>query len=456
MPPTTDLARQAATVALVRHGGGGFEVLLVERPASMAFAGGHHVFPGGTVDPGDRDPALRARSALTPEALAAAWAFDLPAADALASAVAAIREVFEEVGVLLATPGGIALTADERALAQAALLDGSLDLPGFVERHDLRLASDRLVPLSRWVTPRGLPRRFDARFYVAEVPPAAPLSFSEREVAGHYWLTPRAALEWIARRRMRVLPPTSTTLQQLEHVRSMDEVRARLSPGAGGGLVLREPAVDVVTDTIVRIELPAGGGIPGQRVNAYLVGRRELALFDPGDPGEAAGEAILGAAAARGGRIVAIALTHADPDHAAGALGLALRLGVPVIAGPGADAVLPFDVRELPYGVLERLDVGDEPVVAQHAPGHRPDHIVFHIGDQAASRPIIAGDLVGRLGSRSVYGQPYEAGWWFSLYELGPWRSELLLPGHGDPIIGRAAVAAALSAAAARPGSGGG
>ena len=97
-----------------------------------------------------------------------------------------------------------------------------------------------------------------------------------------------------------------------------------------------------------------GGGVAGQPVCAYLVGRRRFVLVDPGDPTGPALERCLEEAAARGGEISAIALTHADPDHHGGAEGLAERLDIPVFAGPGASRRLPYQVRELADGADHR------------------------------------------------------------------------------------------------------
>ena len=127
----------------------------------MAFAPDVQVFPGGRVDAADADPSIQARSVVSPETAAEALGGDLSPTDALAAYVAAIREAFEEVGILL---------ADHRAdvdlvAARRRLLAAPDAFPSLAEELDLRLRTDGLVPLSRWVTPPILERRFDARFF---------------------------------------------------------------------------------------------------------------------------------------------------------------------------------------------------------------------------------------------------------------------------------------------------
>ena len=341
-------ARPAATVVLVRPGEGGLEVLLTHRPATMAFAPDMHVFPGGRVDAADADPGLAARSVLSADEAAERLGGDLEPATALAAHIAAIREAFEEVGVLLADH---ALDADLVA-ARSRLLADPGAFPAIAVALDLHLRTDRLVPLSRWVTPRSMPRRFDARFFAAAFPEGAAVTLVGDEVLAQAWHRPLDALESMAAGGLGMWLPTSTTLMQLAHARSIEDIAERLAPGRLGEVVVEEMAAD-----IIRIEMPAGGGVAGQPVNAYLVGRTELVLVDPGDPtGEALDRAIE-VAAARGGRIVAIALTHADPDHAAGAEAVAEQLEIPVLVGPGGGRHLPYETRELGDG--EVVDLGD-------------------------------------------------------------------------------------------------
>ena len=207
---------------------------------------------------------------------------------------------------------------------------------------DLRLRTDLLTPLSRWVTPPILPRRFDARFFVAELPPGARVTFEGDEVAGHAWLTPADALTAMADRQLAMWIPD-------EHDAPTTRVRAldRRHPDPAVARPARRHRVEELSLEVTRIVMPAGGGVAGQPVSAYLVGRRRFVLVDPGDPTGPALDRALEIAAARDGAIAAVALTHVDPDHAAGTEAVAERLGIPILTGPGGGRPLPYAVREL-------------------------------------------------------------------------------------------------------------
>ena len=332
----------AATVVLLRRGRAGPEVLLTRRPSSMAFAADMHVFPGGRLDPADTDPSLVARSALDPAAAAVALGGDLEPVVAIGLYVAALRELFEEAGVLLAEGPEGRVAARSASQARTALVGGDASFAQIALELDLRLRTDLLTPLSRWVTPPTMPRRFDARFFAAELPPTPRVSFEGDEVAGHVWLTPAAGLEAMADGRLAMWLPTSTTLQQLEHVRSIEEIRARLSPGPLGEIEVEERLARGDPDRHAgrrRRGGPAGLRLP--RRAPQVRARR------PGRPTGPALDRALEIAAARGGAIEAVALTHVDPDHAAGAEAVAERLGIPVLTGPGGGRPLPYAVREL-------------------------------------------------------------------------------------------------------------
>ncbi len=363
-PPA--VAYPAATVVLVRAGPGGLEVLLTRRPDSMAFAAGLQVFPGGRLDPADASPGLTAR---------ASGPRDDPDFH-LAHRIAAIRETWEEVGVLLAdSPVGAPTVPGTTA--------GRPEFADIVERFDLRLRTDALVEIARWTTPRAYPRRFDARFFVAELPAGADLAPDPGEVAGHGWWTPRAALAAMAGGEIAMWPPTSTTLQLLERATSFAQIRAGLARAPEASIVVQriDPGLAVVT----------GGsafGPTGQPANTVLVGGREVVVVDPGDPDEDVLDAIQAEVAACGGRIVAIALTHVDPGHAAGSEELHERTLAPILVGPGGAAALSWDVVEVGDGA--QIGRGDGLVVALATPGHRPDHLAFLTGDGT----LVAGDLV--------------------------------------------------------------
>ncbi len=389
--------RPAATVVLLRPGPAGLEALLTHRPTTMAFAADMHVFPGGRVDAGDADPRLAASSVIVAEAAAVALGGDLAPRAALAAYVAAIRECFEESGVLLADlPRGVDVAA-----ARDRLLRDAGAFAELVDELDLRLRTDLLIPLSRWVTPTGLPRRFDARFFAAAMPDGASASLVGQEVVAHAWLTPRAALDAMAAGTIGLWAPTSTTLQQLEHARSIDEIRDRATPRALGSIV-----VERVDGEVVRIQMPAGGGVAGQPVNAYLVGRSSCVLVDPGDPTGPGVDAAIKAAAEGGGRMVAVALTHADPDHAAGAESVAVQLGVPVHAAPGRSRDLPFEVTAMVDG--DAVPGSDVPLRVVETPGPTPDHVAFVVGE---GRLALVGDLDRVRGSRSILGPTDATAW---------------------------------------------
>ena len=400
--------RPAATVVLLRHGLGGVEVLLTHRPSSMVFAPDMHVFPGGRVDATDGDARLATRSVVSGSEAAAALGGDLAPGAALATFVAAIREVFEETGVLLAD--GAAPAALEVGRAELLHVPGAF--APMVDALDLRLRTDLLVPLSRWVTPPGLPRRFDARFFAAELPAGAEMSLLGGEVAGHAWHTPRAALDEMAAGRLGMWLPTSTTLQQLEHVGSFDEIRARMAPGAAGAVEIDEPVPGVT-----RITMPWGGGVAGQPVSAYVVGGSSVVLVDPGDPTSDALERVLGHVAERGATIARVALTHAAPDHAAGAEALRDAVDAPVLVGPGGGHDLPYRVDEVADGAV--IEAGSMALRAVATPGPAPEHLAFVVEDDGA-RPIavIVGDLDGMRGARSLPGPSDDGAWARSVERL--------------------------------------
>ena len=356
----------------------------------MVFAPDVHVFPGGRVDEADLDPAVQGRSAISPDAAAVALGGDLPPVEALGAYIAAIREAFEEVGILLAVAPGLRELAD----ARERLLASPSAWPSIVEGLDLRLRTDLLVPLSRWVTPRTLPRRFDTRFFAAAAPEGVEVSLVGEEVAAHAWHRPKDALHAMAAGHLEMWVPTSSTLAQLAYVESIEDIHEALSPGLLGHVDVEDVAAD-----IVRIRMPAGGGVAGQPIDSYLVGRKRFVLVDPGDPTGDGLDRAVEEAERRGGTIEAVALTCAEPDHAGGAESIREQLGIMVFGGPYASNHVPYVITELNDGSM--IDEGDVPLRLAWTPGLERASSALVVGD---GRFVIAGDLDGVRGRRSIFG----------------------------------------------------
>lgn len=217
VPPTP---RPAATVILARDTESGPQVLLVRRRADVGFAAGAYVFPGGTLDEEDSDSGWERWLDLPPRAaLAGAADPDGPAARAFV--VAALRETFEETGVLLSS--GDAPVAAELAAEREALVAGERRFLDIIADHGIRLAGDRLVLCARWVTPEALSRRYDARFFLAEAPPGVEVVHESGELVEHRWIEPGGALKLYFEYRFSMLFPTAKTLSWLEAGESVAE-----------------------------------------------------------------------------------------------------------------------------------------------------------------------------------------------------------------------------------------
>lgn len=212
MTPATP--RDAASVVLLRDGDAGLEVYLMQRVATMAFAAGVVVFPGGSVDPRDSDVPCDGADPDT-------WAPLLRADATLSRALvaAAVRETFEETGVLLAGPSLDEVAGDTTGQGweadRLALVDGSLPMRGLLERRGLLLRADLLAPWAHWITPEDAPRRFDTRFFVAALPTGQRTRHVGGEADAVLWARPEAVLAQVRAGEIAMLPPTSVTLTDL-------------------------------------------------------------------------------------------------------------------------------------------------------------------------------------------------------------------------------------------------
>ncbi|MBI4083094.1 MAG: NUDIX hydrolase [Candidatus Lambdaproteobacteria bacterium] len=217
--------REAATLVLLRDrrpGPGPLEVLMLKRHAADAFAANAYVFPGGMLEEADwgpRAPALSPR--LSGDQALARMPDAAPPAKALGFAVCAIRETFEEAGLLLARDRGDTRWALELAAprqvaeARAALHEGRLGFLEWLARQGWVLATERLLYFAHWITPAASPIRFDARFFAAEAPEAGEAASDQREVVHQQWFTPAEALAHHGEGRMKLVNATVRTLEWL-------------------------------------------------------------------------------------------------------------------------------------------------------------------------------------------------------------------------------------------------
>ena len=220
LPPA--VPRDAATVILVRPGAGvgGVEVFLLRRTEALEFAPGACVFPGGSVDERDADPAIADTSWVGPAPAEFGRLLGISAGRARALVCAAVRETFEESGVLLAGPAPAELVADSVVPVEDRqhLLNGSLSLGELLSRYGLALRADLLTPWARWITPEISPRRFDTWFFAAALPPgqlAGLAAAGPGESDSGTWWRPAAALEAARAGEITLLPPTAVTLAEL-------------------------------------------------------------------------------------------------------------------------------------------------------------------------------------------------------------------------------------------------
>lgn len=222
--PAVAPLRDASTVVLVRDGVDGIEVFLQHRVQQMAFAGGMTVFPGGGVDHRDRDAEMRWAG---PDARW--WAHSLTTDEETARALvaAAVRETFEECGVLLAGTGETVCPDPSVYSAQrAALVAKDLSVAQFLADHDLVLRTDLLAPMAHWITPKNEKRRYDTRFFLAVLPEGQDADGATSEAEATEWRTARAAIaDWEAGRRF-LLPPTWTQLRDIARFDSVADLVA--------------------------------------------------------------------------------------------------------------------------------------------------------------------------------------------------------------------------------------
>lgn len=470
-PVRRPLLRFAASVLVVRDGAEGMEVLLMRRPERADDrSSGAYVFPGGTLDA--QDAALHGLCAGLDDR-AASERLRVPQGG-LDFYLCAVRECCEEAGLLFAyesdgSPVALdAYDAGRRAWLREAVRYGGPGLAQVCEQWGVRLAVDRLAYCSHWLTPPGLPKRFDTRFFVAVLPPGQTAMHDGTEAVDHRWLRPADALH--PERGVKLVPVTRRMLASVAHfpnaqacfdhamrLRDIAQIMprvargprgqqsimpdeppyaeiARIDPdGKGHASYTLEPGAAVrLSERIWRVTADNGNVMTGPGTNTYLVGggeRNEWAVIDPGPDDEAHIRAVLAAAP---GPIRWILATHTHMDHSPGAIRLRAATGAPVF---GRVAREPYrqDATFAPDRILEhgeRLTLtGDATLRVLHTPGHASNHLCFLLEQE---KLLFTGDHVMQ-GSSVVINPPdgdmraYLA----SLSALLDEDLEWLAPGHG-------------------------
>jgi glyoxylase-like metal-dependent hydrolase (beta-lactamase superfamily II)/8-oxo-dGTP pyrophosphatase MutT (NUDIX family) len=452
--PPPQAPRVSASIVPWRVGDSGeIEVYWVRRAAELAFMGGWHAFPGGGLSRSDAALPVRGMPrgmtegstvALPPEALRLGDTDPDLVPGLLACA---LRELFEEVGLLVAygLPAGFDLAAAQRAqLADAKQLGVQL------EETDAQLDASRLVFAGRWLTPPFAPMRFDNRFFLLEWPAEEvhQPQVIPGELATGEWISAGAAYQQFRLAEVLAAPPILHILRVLAEEGPERGLPRLLIPSEADWGPMRKIEL---RDGIAMLPVRTRTLPPAATTNAYLLGRGEAVLVDPGSdlPEEIDRlHAALGAAHAQDGRrVVEIWLTHHHPDHVAGAAEMQRRLDVPIAAH-----------RETAKRLGDRLSIARELADEQrielagrspggaprepsgdsmtfrvlHTPGHARGHLCFFEETQGS---LICGDLVAGIGTIVI--DPPEGDmthYLASLERMADLPPRTLFPAHGPAI----------------------
>ena len=464
--------RAAATLVVVRDTAEGIEVLLSRRAERGDHNSGAWVFPGGLVDPGDR-AAHPFCAGLNDASTSARLGLDEGGLDYF---VAAVRECFEESGLLFASDtSGELVRLDDAGDAGAALRSWRTSLHhheraigDLCRELGLRLAVDRLHYLSHWLTPPGRLKRFDTRFFIAVAPPAQTAAFDGTEMVEQQWLRPAEAVAHSS--DLKLLTPTRKTLELIGRHASVEALLAwagsqrtvtltmpRIATGSRGAQPVTpdepayaeigrldperagtacydiQPGVGVrLSPRLIRVTANNGSMMTGPGTNTYLVGggaANEWAAIDPGPLDDRHVEAVLAAAP---GPIRWIFVTHTHHDHSPATVMLAQRTGATVF-GRLPDHPEWQDASFTPGTRLvggERFALTDGATLrAIHTPGHASNHLCYLLEEE---RLLFTGDHV--MQASTVVINPPDgdmAAYIDSLRSLTELDLDWLAPGHG-------------------------
>jgi ribonuclease/clavin/mitogillin len=427
--PQASLIIPAASVLLFRNPKAP-ELFMVRRSPELRFFGGFLAFPGGKVTSSDSEIPVKPSAPRV--------GVSLTKVDRVA---AAARELFEEIGILLArrADGSFPGTSDELSALRRSLMSQQISFEQLLSQQNLSLHADDFEWMGSVVTPPFAPMRFDTAFYLSHLPPSQSAEIWPGELDQGFWATPAQVLETWNRGDCLVSPPTIAILQAIRD-RAIAEV-----PGCLPKLFHFHSAGEIPTiyfaPEVRLIPLHTQALPPTSYTNAYLVGREKGYLIDPGCSDLAEQGRLfrfVDAFIREGGRLSAVVLTHHHIDHVAAAPACANRYNVPILAHLATAKLLDGQVRV--SGFVEdgdRLELGTRPdgggswhLETIHTPGHASGHLAFY---EPHYRLLFAGDMVSTVssvviappdGDLTVYLQ--------SLQRLASLECRLLLPGHGS------------------------
>ncbi len=358
------------------------EVFWVRRSLKLFFMAGYHAFPGGQRDAEDFQVRV----------------LNCADSEAATMAACAVRELFEETGVLVAR-GVERLSVEQRMALRRELSERRISFGALLERENLVLDYQLLTPAPRWVTPPFAPRRYNTWFFAAWLPEGQECTIIPGELESGEWVRPREALKRWQDGECLIATPILHVMQAL-------------AEGVAGFAERMERVSQEERDEHLRIELRQGFFTcplrtptlpPATHTNCYIVGGEELVVIDPASPYEEEQlklDKLITSLKAEGRHVREIIITHLHADHVGGVQHLAATFGLPVAAHRLTAEALSGQLR------VERL-IEDEEVItlggapgwrlrALWTPGHARGHLCFY---EERTGTLITGDLIAGIGT---------------------------------------------------------